>query len=104
MSHLEANRTPIMVNFDSLPPAVQELLERPSSSPPKGVQQNLDNPRNYNDEVLPIAIICIILVGTSVFLRIYSRVVFSKRLRIEDCRYITTAILDLEASFLANTL
>lgn len=75
-----------MTNLDSLPPAVQEALKRPSSKPPAGVQSNLDNPPNRNDEALALAIICIILVAVSVSLRLYSRVVIVKRLRIEDCR------------------
>jgi len=75
-----------MVNFDTLPPAVQEALKRPSSRPPPGMVSNLDNPPNGNAGALALAIICIILVATSVSLRLYSRLVIVKRMRIEDCR------------------
>lgn len=73
-------------NFPNYPPAVQqEILNGPAMMPPNGTIPNLINPPNHNHEAIAIAVICLFSGVSFGIVRLYSRLVVSGMLHLEDC-------------------
>ncbi|KAH8897432.1 hypothetical protein GQ53DRAFT_743130 [Thozetella sp. PMI_491] len=72
------------MGYDDAPAALLPFLNGPSSPPPEGVQSNLDNPSNNTPACLAFGVVCTVLTTAAVLVRLYSRLVVVKRLRIED--------------------
>lgn len=73
------------VDFDSLPREAQEaILNKPLALPPDGVESHLGEPRELNVMTISLTATSLFLMTVVYLLRTYSRIVYSKKLRIED--------------------
>lgn len=71
--------------FNSLPPeAQQEMLNSAALPPPPPLQSNFDNPPNQNGIAHAALIVCIVACVLFVPLAVYTKVVRTKILRMED--------------------
>lgn len=76
-----------ITDFPNLPPDVQqEILNGPGLPPPEGVKPDFTKPENQPSVTIGVSVVCLALVTFSVAARAYSRVVFVRKLRVEDCR------------------
>lgn len=64
----------------------QALLNGPAMKPPRGQKSEFDNPPNGNRLAIGLIIAAAILSTLLVSLRTYSRIRYSKRLALEDCK------------------
>jgi hypothetical protein len=70
------------------PAALEKILNGPAATPPPGLKPNFDHAKNERSQelVLALMIICIILVTSATFSRLYSRIFVQKQFHIEDCK------------------
>ncbi|KAI0147454.1 hypothetical protein GGR57DRAFT_515707 [Xylariaceae sp. FL1272] len=77
-----------ILQFPHLSPSQQqEILNEPALPPPKGVEVNLDNPKNGISFANAISAVLLILVAFTGVARVYSRIFVVKKLRVEDCEW-----------------
>lgn len=76
-----------MADYSSLTPQeIEALMNGPGLAPPAGVIPNFKLSTRQNGSILALYVVCMILAGTAAFLRVYSRVVVSKKVHVEDCK------------------
>lgn len=77
---------PSPADFPDYPPAVQaQLLNGPAMVPPSGIIPNLVDPRNHNGEAIAVSVMCLSLSAFMGLGRLYSRLIVSRKLQLEDC-------------------
>lgn len=59
----------------------------PVSTPPVGIVQNLDDPPNDNKLALGLIATCITISTVFAILRVYSRVICARKVKLEDCKH-----------------
>lgn len=75
-----------LADFPNYPPAVQQqILNGPAMMPPNGTIPNLIDPPNHTNEAIAIAVICLLLGVSFGIMRLYSRLIVSRKLHLEDC-------------------
>ncbi|KAK2594098.1 hypothetical protein QQS21_008201 [Conoideocrella luteorostrata] len=73
------------VDFDNLPKAAQEaILNRPLAKIPPGVVSRLGQPRELNVTTIALTASSLFVITVVFFLRAYSKIFYSKKLRPED--------------------
>ena len=65
---------------------LQPLLNGPAHPPPPGVQSNFVDPPTLDGVILANKIICMVVGGVAVLIRLYTRVMLIKSINLEDCR------------------
>lgn len=74
--------------FDALTPAQKlAFLEGPALAPPLGVLPQFSNPPNQNAMSYGIVVTGIVLAALAVVMRLYARLVCTKKMRLEDCKF-----------------
>lgn len=76
-----------MPQSPSLP---QSALDGPSLAPPPGVVPNFEDPWNLNEISHMTNAICLLATIVAVLIRVYAKVVCSKRAHIEDCQCLSS--------------
>ncbi|KAK3329250.1 hypothetical protein B0H66DRAFT_17417 [Apodospora peruviana] len=74
-----------MENFTHYPPEVQQkILNGPALTPPPGVIPNFIDPANRNGQAIAVIAVCLFFAACVIVLRLYSRLVVTKRMLPED--------------------
>ena len=77
------------------PEQLQELLNGPAGTPPVGVIPNLDDPPNLDTYVILTITVCMTFATVAVLLRIYTKILITRSLAYEDCKwlYLTSVMI-----------
>jgi hypothetical protein len=88
------------IDFNALPPAVQEqLLNGPALPPPEGIDSNFDDPPNRSDMAFIIYGVCFAIGTIFVLGRVWGTLRSAKKLHISD--YLTLLAYGLYVGFMA---
>ncbi|KAI0150509.1 hypothetical protein GGR57DRAFT_184992 [Xylariaceae sp. FL1272] len=83
---------PAIPDLSSLTPDQQEaLLNGPALTPPVGITPNFDHPPNQNWIGIFAVVVCLLATVVAASLRAYAKILFMKKVRIED--YLAAAVL-----------
>lgn len=73
------------IDFDSLPKEAQEaILDKPLAMPPPGVESRIGQPRHLNVMTTALTAASLFVITVCFFLRAYSKIFCSKKIRVED--------------------
>ena len=70
------------------PEQLQKLLNGPAGTPPVGVMPNLNDPPNLDTYVILTISICMTLATIAVLLRMYTKILITRSLAYEDCKWL----------------
>ncbi len=70
------------------PEQLQQLLDGPAGTPPDGVIPNLNNPSNLDTYVILTISVCMTLATVAVLLRMYTKILITRSLAYEDCKWL----------------
>lgn len=77
----------LIYDFPNLSTAVQQqILDGPAMEPPEGVTPDFSKPESRRVVAIAVSAVCLTLVVISSAIRLYSRLVIVKKMRLEDCR------------------
>lgn len=77
-----------MTDYSALTPQeIEALMDGPGMVPPAGVIPDFELGTKRNDRILALYVVCLMLVGIIGLLRVYSRIIVSKKIQLEDCKY-----------------
>ena len=70
------------------PEQLQKLLNGPAGTPPVGVIPDLNDPPNLDTYVILTISTCMTLATVAVLLRMYTKILITRTLAYEDCKWI----------------